>query len=260
MESIEKEWNNKRINITKIVEEITGEKLSDIKIDVLITHPKLCNGMALPNSDTICWGHKENWDNYSMVYLMHETLHLILDKKLGKNNLTHAIIELIADQELRIRLNKNGIYFKESKEGVGHPFLIKLSKVLLPYWKKYLKIKDKNIANFYLEMKNLSKIKKFLELKNKALGILTPLLLRLKSGMTLPRIRITCLWITNRQTIFNQFQLFFSISRSIFNLLFCNFCKLQYHNLSHLLSLTIKTLEIKTTHVTNYHHLLYLSI
>ena len=63
MESIEKEWNNKRINITKIVEEITGEKLSDIKIDVLITHPKLCNGMALPNSDTICWGHKENWDN-----------------------------------------------------------------------------------------------------------------------------------------------------------------------------------------------------
>ena len=33
------------------------------------------------------------------------------------------------------------------------------------YWKKYLKSKDGNIANFYLEMKNLPKIKKFLELK-----------------------------------------------------------------------------------------------
>ncbi|MEK7104697.1 MAG: hypothetical protein AAB868_01510 [Patescibacteria group bacterium] len=95
-----------------------------------------------------------------MVYLMHETLHLILDKKLGKNNLAHAIIELITDQELRIRLNKNGVYFKESKECVGHPFLLKLSKAILPYWKKYLKSKDRNIANFYLEMKNLPKIKK----------------------------------------------------------------------------------------------------
>ena len=95
-----------------------------------------------------------------MVYLMHETLHLILDKKLGKNNLAHAIIELITDQELRIRLNKNGVYFKESKEGVGHPFLLKLSKAILPYWKKYLKSKNKNIVNFYLEMEKLQKIKK----------------------------------------------------------------------------------------------------
>lgn len=163
--SVEKEWNNKRKNITKTIEEIMGEEFPDTKIEVLITHPNLCNGIALPNSNTICWGHKENWENYSMVYLMHETLHLILDKKLGKNNLTHAIIELIADQELRIRLNKNGVYFKESKEGVGHPFLLKLSKVILPYWKKYLKSKDRNIANFYLEMKKLPKIKKFLELK-----------------------------------------------------------------------------------------------
>lgn len=165
MESVEKEWNNKQKNIIKIIEEIMGENLPNIKINVLITHPNLCNGMALPNSNTICWGHKENWENYSMVYLMHETLHLILDKKLGKNNLTHAIIELITDQELRIRLNKNGIYFKESKEGVGHPFLLKLSKTILPYWKKYLKNKNKKIDNFYLEIKNLPKIKKFLELK-----------------------------------------------------------------------------------------------
>lgn len=166
-ESIEKEWNNKRKNITKTTEEIMGEKFPDIKINVLITHPNLCNGIALPNSNTICWGHKENWENYSMVYLMHEALHLLLDKKLGKDNLTHAIIELIADQELRVRLNKNGAYFKESKEVVGHPFLLKLSKTILPYWKKYLERKNKDIANFYLEIKNLPKIKKFLELKNK---------------------------------------------------------------------------------------------
>ena len=39
MKSIEKEWSNKRKNITKTIEEIMGEKFPDIKINVLITHP-----------------------------------------------------------------------------------------------------------------------------------------------------------------------------------------------------------------------------
>lgn len=165
LKSLEKEWESKQEKIIMTTEEILGEKLPEIKINVIVTHPKLRNGITLPESNVICWGHSEDWENYSMVYLMHETLHLILDKKLGRGNLTHAIIELISDQELRVRLNNKGVYFQEAKENVGHTFLLKLEKALLPHWKKYLKSEDKNIKNFYEEMKNKPEIKKLLEHK-----------------------------------------------------------------------------------------------
>ena len=73
-----------------------------IKFKVFLTHPRLTNGHYLGNYK-ICWGHPEEWKNYSVVYLIHETFHEIL-----KNNsrLMHAIIELAADNQLRIKLNK----------------------------------------------------------------------------------------------------------------------------------------------------------
>lgn len=159
---LEGEWENKKEIIIAITEKILGEKLPNIKINVLVTHPNLYNGIVLPESNTICWGHKEDWENYSVVYLMHESLHLILDKKLERSNLTHAIIELISDNELRVRLNKKGKYFKEQKENVGHLFLRELEETMLPFWKKYLKDKNKNIVKFYNEIKNKPEIKKLL--------------------------------------------------------------------------------------------------
>ena len=157
------EWNDKKKMIIATTEEILGEKLPHIKLDVLVTHPNLRNGIVLLELNTICWGHKEDWKNYSMIYLMHETLHFVLDKKLGRNHLTHSIIELISDNELRIRLNGKGKYFKEQKENVGHLFLRKMEKALFPSWKKYLKNKAKNIAQFYNEINANLEIKKILE-------------------------------------------------------------------------------------------------
>lgn len=165
LEFLKKEWEGGKEKIITTTEKIIGEKFPDTKIDVLITHPKLHNGVAFLELNTVCWGHPEDWENYSMVYLIHEALHLVLDKKFGRNNLTHAIIELISDQELRIKLNNGGIYFRESGENVGHDFLRKLIKIMLPHWKKYLKKQNKNIENFYKEMANLSEVKKLLEHK-----------------------------------------------------------------------------------------------
>jgi|SRR3989344_3581017 len=160
---LEKEWISKQKIIIATTEEILGEKLPDMSITVLVTHPKLANGMALPESNTIYWGHRENWKNYSMVYLMHEALHLILDRKLEKKHLTHAIIELISDNELRIRLNGKGKYFKEQEEYIGHLFLRKLVRALLPFWKIYLRDRNKNIIKFYHELNVNLEIKKLLE-------------------------------------------------------------------------------------------------
>jgi hypothetical protein len=51
----------------------------------------------------------------------------------------HALIELLADNEIRIRLNCSGVYFREGKHSVGHPYLAKLEKKILPRWKEFIK-------------------------------------------------------------------------------------------------------------------------
>lgn len=147
---LEKEWDKKGEKALIELEKIIKIPLPKKKISVYVTHPKLKNGMAISKT-TIVWGHKEDWSNYSIVYLCHEILHTML---WGDNlDITHAIIELATDQKLRIRLNKKSKYFKEGKIEVGHPKLKKLAKKILPYWKNYLKDrKGKNIFDLEKEM------------------------------------------------------------------------------------------------------------
>ena len=49
----------------------------------------------------ILWGHKEEYENYTTIYLWHEILHTYFDK----TDISHAIIQLITDCELQNRLN-----------------------------------------------------------------------------------------------------------------------------------------------------------
>ena len=88
----------------------------------------------------IAWGHNEDWPNYATVYLWHEILHSYL----GYSEKEHALIELIADEELRIQLNGG----KYPPFVVGHKNLEKMKKKLLPQWRKYLKLKNRNIREF----------------------------------------------------------------------------------------------------------------
>lgn len=142
---LEKEWNKKGEKTLNELEKIIRMPLPNKKIFVYVTHPKLRNGMAI-TPKIIVWGHSEDWLNYSIVYLCHEILHTILQG--DRSDITHAIIELTTDQELRIRLGKKGKYFKEGKFDVGHFNLRKLEKKILPYWKNYLKDPKQNLKDF----------------------------------------------------------------------------------------------------------------
>jgi hypothetical protein len=135
---LEKEWNKNEKKILGWITKLSGLKIPNKSITIFVTHPKFNNGRSLAEKDVILWGHPEDWKNYSLVYLTHELLHL-LTKKCAKPFITHALIELLADNEIRIRLNNGGTYFKEGKHSVGHPYLAELEKKILPQWKKFMK-------------------------------------------------------------------------------------------------------------------------
>jgi len=152
---LEEEWREKGGIALKELERIIRITLPDKTISIYVTHPKLRNGFTI-NPQTIAWGHKEDWPNYSIVYLCHEIMHTIFWDNKSKNS--HAVIELATDNELRIRLNKKGKYFKEGKFDIGHDYLRKLEQKILPQWKNYLKNKGKkNIFKLEKELKKVVK-------------------------------------------------------------------------------------------------------
>ena len=143
---VEQQWQQNEKKVLSIIQELTGLELPKSKIIVYLTHPKLKNGLAV-DEKTIVWGHSEDFKNYTTVYLSHELMHILTD--LDNSQITHAIIELLTDNELRIQLNQKGTYF----EYPGHSNLQPLTKKFLPRWKSYLKQEDKNIFSFINEMK-----------------------------------------------------------------------------------------------------------
>ena len=131
------QWKKNYVETSEKIRLITGFNLNETFV-VYITHPGLRNGKYVGNH-AIQWGHNEDWPNYVTVYLWHEILHSYL----GKSDIEHAVIELIADNELRVGLN-GGKY----PPLVGHADLADLKKKLLPKWKIYLRSSDGNIKKF----------------------------------------------------------------------------------------------------------------
>ena len=107
-------------------------------IKVLITHPEVFQGRYL-EGNVIAWGRKSNWKNYSTVYLWHEILHSYLKY----NNKTHALMELVTDDALRVFLN-GGTFPPFSDD--GHEKLKQKKQWIYDhYWKAYLANNSKNI-------------------------------------------------------------------------------------------------------------------
>ncbi len=156
---VEKTWYKNKDKALQILKDITGLKIPSITINVFITHPKLSNGSHIPKEKIILWGHPEEWKNYTIVYLCHELLHIIVYKKYKNDTLMHSLIELAIDNELRIRLNQRGKYFKEKGREIGHPELRAIEKKFLPLWKKYLKkeLISRNILDLEKYLRNLLK-------------------------------------------------------------------------------------------------------
>ena len=119
------------------VSEITGLNLNK-EIKVYVTHPSLRNGRYWGNNK-LSWGHAEDWPNYTVVYLWHEILHSYL----GYGDLDHAVIELIADNELRSFLSG-----KVYPPLLGHENLSKIKNRLLPEWRKCLASDDRDVMKW----------------------------------------------------------------------------------------------------------------
>ena len=154
---IKKQWEQNEKEAIKILEEISGLKIQIEPIDVFITHPNLRNGVNFPQFNAIGWGHSEDWQNYSTIYICHELMHILIHQKSKKeeSKLMHALIELLTDNELRIRLNKKGKYFEEGGLAIGHPYFKKLEEEILPFWQDYLKDrKGRDLFDLENELKN----------------------------------------------------------------------------------------------------------
>ena len=140
----EREWKQTYLKASKIITELTQLKF-DNTFTVLLTHPSLANGTNLRKGSFV-FGHAEEWKHYAVIYFWHEILHSYLKS----SKLNHALIELITDGELRYRLT--GVKYPPF---VGHEYLHPIEKKILPYWRKYLKAKNKDFSEFQKQISKL---------------------------------------------------------------------------------------------------------
>src|SRR3989344_6381629 len=99
---IEQEWDTNLGKSSGFMQEMAALPL-DKEYEVFLTHPSLPNGRYLGHRK-IAWGGSTDFDNYNTVYLWHEVLHD--DENLGTDgDISHAIIELLTDNALRVHLN-----------------------------------------------------------------------------------------------------------------------------------------------------------
>jgi hypothetical protein len=149
---LQNEWETNKKRVVKDLTDILRIELPKDVFTVVVMGNLMHIGRHIGNKK-ILWGHKEDWPNYSIVYLTHELLHSIFKN----TDIEHSIIELCADNELRIRLNGEGAYFICDNEKIGHSYLQDIEKQMLTDWKIYLKDKSKNIYHFLEEQEKKQK-------------------------------------------------------------------------------------------------------
>lgn len=112
---------------SKIVHAITGLSLADRAYAVYVTHPDIPQGRYMP-PDRIAWGSGAS-DHDTIVYLWHEILHGVLQN----NDYSHALIERVADIELRAALTGEPVNI-----AVGHQWLQPFHARIENDWREYL--------------------------------------------------------------------------------------------------------------------------
>jgi hypothetical protein len=142
-DELSKMWSKKKDLVVTHLKDILRIEIPNKTATVFVVSPEIGGGMYLGDMK-IMWGHSDDWENYSIVYLAHEYLHSFFPTTEN----AHAIIELATDNELRIRLNGDGQYFTENGQQVGHERLRSLEESLLPKWREYLNNKSMTIYDF----------------------------------------------------------------------------------------------------------------
>lgn len=135
-------------------EKIIGPQPS-AEATVLVLHPEIEIGSYI-GDNIIEWGNPDFYENYQIIGLCHEFLHVLTEKQYKEAKtedekwLLHSLIYLSADEELRLRINGNNGYFMSGVVHTYHPRLIETAKKLLTDWKQYIADrKQKNIIELY---------------------------------------------------------------------------------------------------------------
>lgn len=114
-------------NIIEVfLEKLSKTSLPNLNLNVyIVPHGGYCASYG------IVWGHHKGYEDkfYDLVYLYHEALH----KVFKKDDISHVIIQNLADIELSKFLNS------QLTNGYNtHKYLKPLEEQLLPYWQIYL--------------------------------------------------------------------------------------------------------------------------
>jgi hypothetical protein len=143
--AVESQWRKNERAVLSFLE-TCGLRLPANTIRVFITHPLLWNGRTVDDR-TIVWGHPEDFPNYSTVHLCHELLHVLTRR--DSDPVTHAVIELLADNALRLRLGGGSRFF----EFQGHEELRPLERRLLSSFRRFLASSDRDLSQFIVKAK-----------------------------------------------------------------------------------------------------------
>lgn len=139
------EWHADFEQSSSIMFNLTGIEIED-EFEILLTHPHQRNGGNAGRQ--ILWAYRNTWAHYNTVYLWHEILHSYVPG----HDVAHAAIELVTDNELRVRLGEGHYPPYE-----GHPELNELRDQMLDDWWQYLRAEQRDLRQFITEHEQIPK-------------------------------------------------------------------------------------------------------
>lgn len=138
----EEEWKRNYEKSSALMKDITGFDLS-LTFHVYILNPANHIGRSIGNG-LVAWGAPDEFPQYTTIYIWHEILHYYMKF----NKISHSIIELATDNELRVRMNGGMM-----EPLIGHDYLTDVRKILFDSdWNEYLKNKNTNLIEFQEKM------------------------------------------------------------------------------------------------------------
>lgn len=141
------QWGLHYAETLAIMQDITGINFQDDRFVVYVTHPYY-QGADYFRQKRIGFGVKETYPYGLVIALWHEILHdKIHSGDKASVDRVHVTIQLAAENELRVRLNKG---MGQYPPFIGpYPHLFPTMQLILPNWREYLAIPNRNILEFH---------------------------------------------------------------------------------------------------------------
>ena len=132
---LEMEWSNNYKITSKYITSL-GIELKG-KFTVYVNHPIFLEGRYWEDG-VIIWSYRNDFPNYNTIYIWHEILH----EYIGKSDKQHALIELIADNEMRRILNNT-----QYPPFIGHKSLEEFKSKINPKFQSFLLNKTSSVLS-----------------------------------------------------------------------------------------------------------------